>query len=105
MMLSLEGYEVITAMSAETGLHQATGRHMDAILLDLRMPGVDGVEFVRRLRGLETGQHTPVAVITGDYFVEDAILNVLRGFGVKLYFKPLWFEDLVRITNDLVQAA
>jgi two-component system OmpR family response regulator len=104
-MLSLEGYEVITATSAETGLHQATDRHMDAILLDLRMPVLDGIEFLRRLRAVDDGHHTPVAIVTGDYFVDETVLSVLREFGVKLYFKPLWFEDVVRITNDLVQAA
>ena len=105
MMLSLEGYEVITAASAEIGLHETTDRHMDAILLDLRMPVLDGVEFLRRLRAFEDGQHTPVAVVTGDYFVDDAVLSVLRGFGAKLYFTPLWFENVVRITDDLVRAA
>jgi CheY-like chemotaxis protein len=105
MMLSLEGYDVSTATSAEGGLVEAADKHMDAILLDLRMPILDGVEFLRRLRALENCQHTPVAIVTGDYFIDDAILNVLRGFGVKVYFKPLWFEDLVRITHDLVEAA
>ena len=105
MMLSLEGYDVSTATSTERGLVTATDRHMDAILLDLRMPVLDGVEFLRRLRALENGRHTPVAIVTGDYFVDEAVLSVLHGFGVKLYFKPLWFEDLMRITHELVQAA
>ena len=49
-MLRLEGFEVKTAVNAETGLHEAEEYHPDAIILDLRMPLVDGLGFLRRLR-------------------------------------------------------
>ena len=49
-MLRLEGYDVRTAMNAETGLIEAEQCHPDAIILDLRMPLVDGLGFLRRLR-------------------------------------------------------
>ena len=105
VMLGLEGYDVVTATDAEAGLQQAADKHPDAILLDLRMPILDGVGFLRRLRASETQQHTPVAIVTGDYFVDDSVIETLRDLGVKLYFKPLWFEDLIQITQDLVRAA
>ena len=49
-MLRLEGYQVRTAMNAETGLREAEHSRPDAIILDLRMPLVDGLGFLRRLR-------------------------------------------------------
>lgn len=104
-MLALEGYDVRTALDAETGLREAEISHPDAVLLDLRMPLVDGLAFLRRLRAREDRRQTPVAIVTGDYFVDDLVSNDLRGLGAELYFKPLWLEDLVRITHTLVDGA
>jgi CheY-like chemotaxis protein len=101
-MLKLEGYDVRTAINAEAGLHAVEVSAPDAILLDLRMPVVDGLSFLRRLRADER-QHTPVAIVTGDYFIDDTISNELSGLGVEVYLKPLWLEDLVSITHALVK--
>lgn len=101
-MLKLEGYEVHTAVTAEAGLKKAAVRRPDAILLDLRMPLVDGLAFLQRLRTSDHLRQTPVAVLTGDYFLDDTISRQLDALGVKVYFKPLWLEDVVRITHALV---
>ena len=45
-MLRLEGYEVHTALNAETGLQEAEATSPDAIILDLRMPLLDGLGFL-----------------------------------------------------------
>lgn len=100
-LLALEGYVVRTALSAEAGLREAETRRLDAILLDLRMPLVDGLEFLHRLRARERDRQTPVAIVTGDYFVDDAVSGELQALGARVYFKPLWREDLVRITDSL----
>src|SRR5207245_6233818 len=69
-MLRLEGYQVRTAVSAESGLRVAEESHPDAIILDLRMPLVDGLGFLRRLRAKHEQKQTPVAIVTGDYFLD-----------------------------------
>ena len=102
-MLRLEGYAVRTAMTAETGLREADVAHPDAIILDLRMPLIDGLGFLRRLREHEGGQATPVAIVTGDYFLEEAISDELRALGAELRFKPLWLEDLVGLARNLLK--
>jgi two-component system response regulator MprA len=102
-MLVLEGYNVRAAVSAEAGLREAESAHPDAILLDLRMPLVDGLTFLRRLRAREDKHQTPVAIVTGDYFLDDTISSELHGLGAEVFFKPLWIEDLVRITQQLVR--
>ena len=104
-VLRLEGYQVRTAASAEKGLIEAEQRHPDAIILDLRMPLVDGLGFLRRLRARD-GQHdTPVAIVTGDYFLDDSVSTELRELGAELRFKPLWLEDLVGLARDLLKVA
>ena len=72
-ILRLEGYDVRTAMNAETALREADRSHPDAIILDLRMPLVDGLGFLRRLRAHDEQRTTPVAIVTGDYFLDDQV--------------------------------
>src|SRR5436190_17909280 len=72
-MLRLEGFDVRTALNGELGLLEATQSRPDAIILDLRMPLVDGLRFLRRLRADSEQCHVPVAIVTGDYFLEDEI--------------------------------
>ncbi len=104
-MLRLEGYQVRTAVSAETGLVEAEESHPDAIILDLRMPLVDGLGFLRRLRALESQQTTPVAIVTGDYFLDESVSNELQQLGAELRFKPLWLEDLVGLARNLLKVS
>jgi DNA-binding response OmpR family regulator len=102
-MLSLEGYIVQTALDTETGLQKANAYRPAAILVDLRMPLGDGLTFLRRLRDQHHHRETPVAIVTGDYMIDDAMMAALRAHGATIRFKPLWFEDLIRLTHDLVQ--
>jgi DNA-binding response OmpR family regulator len=104
-MLELEGYAVRTAVNAETGLRAASEHMPDAIILDLRMPLVDGLGFLRRLRARDAHSATPVAIVTGDYFLDDAISSELRELGAELRFKPLWLEDLVGLARNLLKVA
>jgi DNA-binding response OmpR family regulator len=102
-MLRLEGYQVRTAVSAETGLREAEQSHPDAIILDLRMPLVDGLGFLRRLRARDNQRAIPVAIVTGDYFLDDSVSTELRELGAELRFKPLWLEDLVGLARNLLK--
>jgi CheY-like chemotaxis protein len=102
-MLRLEGYQVHTALNAEQGLGEAERTRPDAIILDLRMPLIDGLGFLRRLRGRDAQRATPVAIVTGDYFLDDSISSELRELGAQLRFKPLWLEDLVALARELLK--
>src|SRR4029079_1679398 len=102
-MLRLEGYQVRTAVSAEKGLAEAESQHPDAIILDLRMPLVDGLGFLRRLRAHDDQRDTPVAIVTGDYFLDDGVSNELQELGAELRFKPLWLGDILGLARKLRQ--
>ena len=104
-MLRLEGYDVRTAMTAERGLDEAARMRPDAIILDLRMPLVDGLGFLRQLRQHEDHRGTPVAIVTGDYFLDDAVSSEVAELGAQLRFKPLWLEDLVALAHDLLRVS
>src|SRR5712691_9116989 len=101
-MLTLEGYQVRTAGTAEQGLLEAESFQPDGIILDLRMPLINGLGFLYRLRAQGRHRHTPVVIVTGDYCLDDSVLNELRELGADLRFKPLWLEDLVVIARTMV---
>ena len=101
-MLRLHGYRVETATSPETGLALAAVQPPDAIILDLRMPLLDGVEFLRRLR-LHSGMQRPsVTVVTGDYFIDADVSAELKHLGAQVCFKPLWVDDLVDVVRSMM---
>jgi CheY-like chemotaxis protein len=64
---------------------------------------MDGLGFLRRLREQEPDRHTPVAIITGDYIIDGNLLHEIRVLDAVLCFKPLWLEDLVKITERLLR--
>jgi twitching motility two-component system response regulator PilH len=101
-MLRLEGYSVIAVDNAEDGLREARRHRPNAILLDLRMPRVDGLQFLRRLRQDDKGRRTPVAIVTGDYFYDAAMSTHLHDLGAEVRFKPVWVEDLVALVRRLL---
>jgi len=102
-MLKLEGYRVRTAMCATSGLRDAITNRPDAIILDLRMPLLDGLEFLRQLRSNAERRRVPVAIVTGDYFLDDTVSSELKALGAHLKFKPLWLEDLVDLARVLLK--
>jgi hypothetical protein len=44
-----------------------------------------------------------VAIVTGDYFLDDEVSSELRTLGAELKFKPLWLEDLVGLARTLLK--
>jgi two-component system OmpR family response regulator len=103
-ILRLEGYRVLMALSGEAGLHEAASGRPDAIIVDFHMPDIDGLEFVRRLRRQADNRQTPVALVTGDYFLNDTIRGEFEELSALVRFKPLWLEDLASLIRGLLQS-
>ena len=57
----------------------------------------------RRLRTQQNHCRTPVAVVTGDHFLDDSVCAEIRQLGAELKFKPLWLEELVGVARNLLQ--
>src|SRR6476620_1282927 len=89
--LEYEGYEVRTAFNGRDGLDQALHEHLDLILLDLMLPGLNGIEVCRRIRLVKS---TPIIMITA----RDSILDKISGLdsGADDYItKPFQIEELL----------
>ncbi|NGO38143.1 PAS domain S-box protein [Limisphaera ngatamarikiensis] len=65
-ILSQQGWQVIEAEDAVTGIEKAREHRPDLILCDVQMPGLDGFGFLRELRQSPALQHLPVILMTGD---------------------------------------
>ena len=102
-MLRIEGFDVRTALNGELGLREASQCRPDAIILDLRMPLIDGLRFLRRLRADNEQRNVPVAIVTGDYFLDDEIAAELKQLGAEVRYKPLWLDDLVGLARNLLK--
>jgi CheY-like chemotaxis protein len=104
-MLQSEGHEVTAVAEPLAGLSLVRKEPPDAILLDMRMPLVGGLEFLRTLRADPQFRRLPVGVVTGDYFVKDEALSELEALGAVIRYKPLWLDDLSALVQRLLAPA
>ena len=102
-MLRLEGYEVWAALSADEGLSLAQAHRPHAIILDLRMPLTSGLQFLRAIRAIPSLTNVPVAIVTGDYYLDETQAAEIQALGADLRYKPLWLEELVILARDLLK--
>jgi excisionase family DNA binding protein len=94
-ILKPEGYQVFAATSGEDGLSCVSTQEIDLILLDLKMPGMLGPEFLRELR--KTHGNLPVIIVTG-YPDSDLMMKAMKETGdgpIMLLPKPFSPKQLI----------
>jgi CheY-like chemotaxis protein len=104
-MLEFCGHQVTRVGSAQAGLAEAVANPPDALILDMKMPGMGGLEFLVRLRALPQSERLPVGVITGDYFLGETVLQELARLGATVRYKPIHMEDLSALADQLLGSA
>jgi len=70
-ILKKKGYEVIEATTGEQGVELAIRDKPDLILMDLQLPGIDGLEATKRIRGSEADHEIPIIALTSHAMVGD----------------------------------
>ena len=101
-MLAVDGHEATRALSAEAGLASAATDRPDAVIVDMRMPVMGGLEFVRRVRADATLHSLPVGIVTGDYFLGDDVMAELHTLGARIRTKPIHLQDLATLAQELL---
>ena len=79
-VLTFKGYEVIETETGEEGVRLAKERRPSLVLMDIRLPGIDGVEALRRLRAAETTRAIPVLAMTASVMTADRQKILEAGF-------------------------
>ncbi|MDH3675244.1 MAG: response regulator transcription factor [Anaerolineae bacterium] len=87
-----EGYHIITAADGETGLEMAFAELPDLIILDIMLPGIDGLTVCRQIR--EGELQTPIIMLTAKDAVPDRVAGLEAGADDYLV-KPFAFEELL----------
>jgi len=98
--LGAAGFDVGVAVNGEDALAQMEERQWDLVLLDMRMPGIDGLEVLRQLRGQRS--NVPVIMITAYGSVPTAIEAMKLG-AVDYLEKPFTNQQIVGLINKVLQ--
>src|SRR5258708_4376747 len=90
-ILRVEGFEVALANDGREAVRSQAAAPADAVLLDVLMPGLDGLEVCRRMR--DTGDRTPVLMLTAREAVGDRVAGLEAGADAYLS-QPFALEEL-----------
>ncbi|HEY7784822.1 MAG TPA: response regulator transcription factor [Pyrinomonadaceae bacterium] len=99
--LKAGGYEVSTARSGREALVQLAGAVPDLVVSDIRMPGMDGYQLARQLRGAPRTALVPIVFLTA----RDETADRIEGFrtGVDAYLtKPFEPDELIAVVNGIL---
>jgi len=94
--LKLRNYDITVSFSGKDAMEKIEKFKFDVVILDVAMPGIDGIESLREIKG--TAPLTEVIMLTGHATVETAIEGMKLG-AIDYLMKPCEIEDLVEKIN------
>lgn len=98
-ILSVEGYDVVTAFNGAEGLQRMTAAKPDLVLLDLMMPVMDGREMLRRMREDATLRDVPVVVMSAGRISDEE-----RRSSARFLAKPFELDLLLETISALLDS-
>jgi len=101
-VLTFKGYAVIESETGEGGIRLAQERRPSLVLMDIRLPGIDGIEVLRQLRAEPTTRGIPVMAMTASVMSEDRRKILDAGFDAS-QGKPIKVHDFVAAVEDLLE--
>src|SRR5687767_7219979 len=96
------GFAVDHAAEGETGLHLAVTEPYDVAVIDLMLPGLDGLSLIQRMR--EQKIRTPVIILSARHSVDDRVKGLQSG-GDDYLTKPFAFSELLARVQALIRRA
>jgi DNA-binding NtrC family response regulator len=98
-VLRLHGWDTTSAYSGEEAVAATATQRFDAVLMDVRMPGINGVEALRRIH--ETQPRTPIILMTA-YAAHELLEQAERDGAVRILGKPIAWPKLLAVLTDVV---
>jgi len=92
-VLTQAGHTVVPAQSGQEALKQITGGKFDLIFLDLKLPDIQGMDLLAKIRHAQ--QWTPVVIVTANPTVESSIEAIKSGAVLEYIIKPFRSEELL----------
>ncbi len=105
VLLESSGYRVLQAEDGLQAVRLAEREHPDLILTDLHMPGLNGVEAIRRIREIPALHDVPILAMSGDGLVGmELFLNIdqIGGGFIDYIAKPFNLESILEQINELL---
>ena len=96
--LEMAGFDVILAEDGETGVEMATTQAPDLVIMDLVLPGIDGLKATHQLRCHEGTRNIPVIALSSNASTEDRKMSLEAGCN-DFDTKPVDFDRLIRKIN------
>ncbi len=101
--LRREGYEVLEAVNGQLGLHLATTRYPDLVLLDVGLPDMSGVEVCRQIKNNPALKDVFVAFCSGEATSDDQKVNGLQTGADEYLVKPFGVPELLARVQTLIR--
>jgi len=100
--LEAQGFKVQASSSGEQALERIKNQNFDLIIADVRMPGIDGIETLQRIREFRSNSHQPAIaeiIITG--FIDTEAEARAQTLGIKDYlYKPFAISDFIQAIHN-----
>ena len=94
-----DDFRVVTVATGEAALKKVTDDKVDLVFLDIRMPGMDGIEALQKIKQID--QNIPIVMVTAVNDVQKASLATKLG-AYNYIVKPFNVEEMLRITKNLI---
>ena len=104
VLLEEEGYEVLTASGGEEGLKAVEEHRPNLLLLDMMLPGMDGVEVIRRIRRQADLGRVRIIALTGDV-TRERLQNVFESGADQFVAKPFRIPELLDSVREILRPA
>ncbi|WP_085902616.1 ATP-binding protein [Kiloniella majae] len=101
-ILTEDGYDVTAINSAKDALSELKSHSYDAILSDVKMPGIDGIEFLKRITAEFPEMAAKTAFVTGDSMSPE-VADFIENSGCLHLEKPVSPDELVNMMRSLIQ--
>jgi two-component system, cell cycle response regulator DivK len=101
-MMQFRGFRVLTAGTAEDGIMLAVDALPDVIVMDIGLPGMDGLEATRRLKEDHRTRAIPIVIVTG-HATRDYQRAAGEAGACAFFTKPLLPRDLVAAIDDVIR--
>jgi len=102
-LLSKEGYQVTTTDNSYDALDMVKKEFFDLIILDIRMPGMDGISLLKEIRKIQgDGEKSMVVIITG-YASEDVPIKAIKLGADDYIMKPFELDDFLHSVNKNIR--